>query len=88
LIFDATRHKSILNLPVDYPRINQFPEWFTVDPIRDYIIIASENKISRTFSGQELLAGVRLKLLAGEMLTMVIKPKNPASEEAGTNKNK
>ncbi|MDG1291787.1 MAG: hypothetical protein P8N91_05355 [Flavobacteriaceae bacterium] len=88
LIFDATRHKSILNLPVDYPRINQFPEWFTVDPTRDYIIIASENKISRTFSGQELLAGVRLKLLAGEMLTMVIKPKNPASSEAGTNKNK
>jgi hypothetical protein len=73
LIFDPMRHKSILKLPVDYPRINQFPEWFSVDPNRDYQIIASESKISRTYSGHELLEGIRLKLLAGEMLTFVIK---------------
>lgn len=73
LIFDPMRHKSILNLPVDYPRINQFPEWFTVDPNRDYQMIASESKISRNYSGQELLEGIRLKLLAGEILTLVIK---------------
>lgn len=73
LIFDPMRHKSILKLPVDYPRINQFPEWFSVDPNRDYQIIASESKISKTYSGHELLEGIRLKLLAGEMLTFVIK---------------
>ena len=26
LIFDPIRHKTILHLPIDYPRINQFPE--------------------------------------------------------------
>lgn len=26
LVFDTPRHKTILNLPLDYLRINQFPE--------------------------------------------------------------
>lgn len=30
LVFDRPRHKTVMNLPVDYPRINQFPEWFTL----------------------------------------------------------
>jgi hypothetical protein len=32
LLFDRPRHKTIMHLPVDYPRINQFPEWFTLPP--------------------------------------------------------
>ncbi len=28
LIFDKPRHREALNLPFDWPRINQFPEWF------------------------------------------------------------
>ncbi len=31
LRFDIPRHKENLNLPEDYPRLNQFPEWFTVE---------------------------------------------------------
>jgi hypothetical protein len=34
LVFDRPRHKTIMRLPVDYPRINQFPEWFTLPPDR------------------------------------------------------
>lgn len=30
LIFDRPRHKTLMHLPLDYPRINQFPEWFTL----------------------------------------------------------
>lgn len=30
LRFDVPRHREFLRLPVDYPRLNQFPEWFTV----------------------------------------------------------
>ena len=30
LVFDRPRHKLLMHLPLDYPRINQFPEWFTV----------------------------------------------------------
>lgn len=32
LLFDRPRHRTVMNLPVDYPRINQFPEWFTLSP--------------------------------------------------------
>ncbi|MBI4556805.1 MAG: hypothetical protein HY706_04415 [Candidatus Hydrogenedentes bacterium] len=28
--FDIPRHAEYLHLPADYPRLNQFPEWFTV----------------------------------------------------------
>lgn len=34
LLFDRARHQSIMKLPVDYPRINQFPEWFILPPER------------------------------------------------------
>jgi dipeptidyl aminopeptidase/acylaminoacyl peptidase len=36
LRFDRPRHKAVMHLPFDYPRINQFPEWFTVDPLAKY----------------------------------------------------
>jgi hypothetical protein len=30
LRFDVPRHAEHLRIPADYPRLNQFPEWFTV----------------------------------------------------------
>ncbi|GAB6166255.1 hypothetical protein JCM19992_22550 [Thermostilla marina] len=30
IVFDRPRHREVMHLPIDYPRINQFPEWFTV----------------------------------------------------------
>jgi hypothetical protein len=36
LRFDRPRHRDRLHLPVDYPRINQFPEWFTVTSTARY----------------------------------------------------
>ena len=78
LIFDPIRHKTILNLPVDYPRINQFPEWFTVDPQANYRITASDPKLSATYSGSTLLEGIPLKISAGGRLIITIQQKNPA----------
>lgn len=34
--FDRPRHGAIMHMPLDYPRINQFPEWFTVGPLAKY----------------------------------------------------
>ena len=31
LVFDHARHRTNMKLPMDYPRINQFPEWYTVE---------------------------------------------------------
>lgn len=36
--FDRPRHKEYLHMPWDYPRLNQFPEWFTVERDRQYRI--------------------------------------------------
>lgn len=72
LVFDQMRHKTILNLPVDYPRINQFPEWFTLNPDRNYQITSSDKNISGTYSGTKLLKGISLNLLAGDMLKIII----------------
>ncbi len=36
LRFDRKRHEEYFHMPLDYPRINQFPEWFTVEPARRY----------------------------------------------------
>lgn len=72
LVFDAQRHKSILNLPIDYPRINQFPEWFTAQKGKDYSIISSKKNISRKYTGEELLNGIPIKIVKGEQLILSI----------------
>ena len=70
LHFDQPRHKTIMKMPLDYPRINQFPEWYTVDAERTYSLrIGPETK---TFSGQALIDGIPLTLKAGEKLTVQV----------------
>jgi hypothetical protein len=72
LIFDAQRHKTILNLPIDYPRINQFPEWFTAKEGEEYTLVSSQNEISGTYNGKQLLEGIPVKLHAGDTLVVLI----------------
>jgi len=38
LRFDRPRHRDYFHMPLDYPRINQFPEWFTVEKGTDYTV--------------------------------------------------
>ena len=38
LVFDQPRHDVFMKMPMDYPRINQFPEWFTVRPGATYSV--------------------------------------------------
>jgi hypothetical protein len=42
LRFDRTRHRDQIYLPLDYPRINQFPEWFTVSAVQKYEVKVGE----------------------------------------------
>jgi len=39
LRFDRKRHDVYFHMPLDYPRINQFPEWFTVEPAQRYEVV-------------------------------------------------
>jgi hypothetical protein len=60
-----------MHLPIDYPRIDQFPEWFTVaTDERDRIGRVGDGG-DDTFSGQELHEGVPLELKPGRELRMI-----------------
>lgn len=56
LVFDRPRAKENLRLPVDWPRINQFPEWFTVEAGRTYAVATGTAAAVRT-PGATLRAG-------------------------------
>jgi hypothetical protein len=73
LIFDAQRHKTIFNLPIDYPRINQFPEWFTAEEGKEYSIISSKKELSRNYTGKQLLEGIPVQLKPNEQLVISVK---------------
>ena len=53
LRFDQPRHRNWLRLPFDYPRINQFPEWFTVEDESHYTVRIDEAP-AQTVSGDTL----------------------------------
>ena len=50
VVFDRPRYKEVMHLPLDYPRINQFPEWFTADLQSRYTVhdIAAEKHTTLT----------------------------------------
>lgn len=64
LLFDRPRHAENLRLPVDYPRINQFPEWFTVRRTGRYHL-AWDDGSGATRLGDELIAGLPVSLSGG-----------------------
>lgn len=72
LVFDRPRHREILRLPVDYPRINQFPEWFTVERDRQYAVTAGTRGPARTVSGRELATGLPFSVPANGSLSVVV----------------
>jgi pimeloyl-ACP methyl ester carboxylesterase len=70
LRFDRTRHHDRMYLPVDYPRINQFPEWFTVSAVQEYEVKAGEEP-PRVVEGVELY-GLPLTVKANDSLRLTV----------------
>ncbi len=62
LLFDVPRHKVNLKLPLDYPRINHFPEWFTVAADAEYKVTIDGK--TATHKGRELAGGLPIELAA------------------------
>jgi hypothetical protein len=73
LVFDHERHKEILHLPLDYTRLNQFPEWFTVKPDRNYILKSSVSGISGKYKGNELINGIPVRIEGGKQFQLMVK---------------
>lgn len=65
LIFDTPRHKTVMHMPLDWPRINQFPEWWTVRPDRTYPVYEAGSPSAKTYTGQQLHDGLPLDLQSG-----------------------
>jgi hypothetical protein len=60
IFFEDERHKKILHLPIDYPRINQFPEWYVVRDDQKYLV-TKDHKTSET-AGLNLRKGLKVVL--------------------------
>ena len=60
--FDTQRHKDVMKLPIDWPRINQFPEWYTIKPHLEYKIKNINTDSSEKYNGSNLMEGVFIKL--------------------------
>jgi hypothetical protein len=65
LAFDTPRHRLHLGLPLNYPRLNEWPEWFVVEPERNYRVLDQTSGLETRHSGQQLSAGLSLSLPAG-----------------------
>ncbi|MEK7707841.1 MAG: hypothetical protein AAB380_07585, partial [Verrucomicrobiota bacterium] len=77
IFFDRPRHKDYLHLPLDYPRINQFAEWFTVETgARHRVKVGNERP--RTFSARELIRGLPASVSAGAELRIEVAPARAA----------
>jgi hypothetical protein len=74
LMFDKPRHRLYSKLPFDYPRINQFPEWFTAEPDKMYSIFFNSMENQNKFSGQDLINGIPVQLEPGTNYTIFVKP--------------
>jgi hypothetical protein len=76
LVFDGARHRSAMRLPLDWPRINQFPEWFVVEPDQTYVSKNLQTGELRNHSGRELLSGVEVSVEPGVELRFQVKPRD------------
>lgn len=70
LIFGSKWHKNHLHLPVDYPRINQFQEWFPIEPNRNYRLVKGAQ--TQVIKGSKLIVGFPIQLGANEVIQLKV----------------
>jgi hypothetical protein len=59
--FDLARHKRFLNFDRNYVRLNEFPEWYTVDENTLYRVRpAADPAKERIVLGSEMIAGITM----------------------------
>lgn len=76
VLFDSPRHKTNMNMPLDWPRINQFPEWFTVEHGKKYSLIKLTSATRKTYTAEDLNAGVAVDLQAGREYYLLLTNKS------------
>jgi hypothetical protein len=61
LLFDTPRHRAHLGLGLDYPRLNEWQEWWIALPDRQYAVTLPDGS-HHGLRGEELAAGLALTL--------------------------
>ncbi|MHC4463847.1 MAG: DUF6807 family protein [Planctomycetota bacterium] len=72
VIFDTPRHHSNMKMPIDWPRINQFPEWFTVQSGKIYTLRDLTSNVNKAYTGQQLQQGITIELRPGSERRLLI----------------
>jgi hypothetical protein len=75
LIFGKAMHHANLNLPINYPRINQFQEWYPVNAEKMYRITDTKTRKTNIVSGQDLLKGYDISISGDDTLFLCISEK-------------
>jgi hypothetical protein len=81
LVFDRDRHYSFMHMIYDYPRINQFPEWFTVATDGEYRVTISQDdnetgdgsSESHDVTGAKLIEGLPAEVDAGSPMRLEVR---------------
>lgn len=74
LVFDFARHRRLLNLKRNYARLNEWPEWYTVDENTLYTIRKSEDTTGEVRLGSELKEGLPLEVASGATVELIVEP--------------
>jgi hypothetical protein len=72
LIFDSPRHREHLKLPLDYPRLNKWPEWFVAESDAEYRLSGWPGDVIA--KGPELTAGLPVRLISGQQSSLRVCP--------------
>src|SRR6185295_8997347 len=74
LVFDRPRHRDFMKLPLDWPRINQFPEWFVTQEGTGYQVTELGGGAARSHSAADLRRGIPIETRAGSELRLRVDP--------------
>ncbi len=68
--FDRPRHRTCMKLALDYPRINQFPEWFTAEAGKHYKVVTKTS--SSVHSGTAMIEGLPVAIEGGGIASFTV----------------
>ncbi len=57
-----------MNLPIDWPRINQFPEWFVAESDQEYKMVDYVRKKMQSLQGSDMIDGLDIRVEGEQML--------------------
>jgi hypothetical protein len=73
-VFDGPRHATFLKLPVNYPRLNAWPEWYVVADGTRYQVEDGETGARSIINAEDLRDGLPVAMVAGTEQVMRVCP--------------